>query len=136
MTGVEADTPEPVPPERRLHPWSWLFVLVQQLKQFLLPLVVLLLFGRGSSPGGFSNELWGLIAVGVLALISVWQYFTYRYRIEADSLVVRSGLFERSLPIGRLEFSNCFQYRIQILRDPNAYEVLQRDRLTRLAEHA
>ncbi len=92
MTGVEADVPQPALPERRLHPWSWLFVLVQQLKQFLLPLIVLLVFGRGDR-----NELWGLIAVGVLALISVWQYFTYRYRIEADSLVVRSGLFERSL---------------------------------------
>ena len=92
MTNAEADTPELAPPERRLHPWSWLFVLVQQLKQFLLPLIVLLVFGRGDR-----NELWGLIAVGVLALISVWQYFTYRYRIEADSLVVRSGLFERSL---------------------------------------
>lgn len=79
-------------PERRLHPLSWLFVLVQQLKQFLLPLLVLLVFGRGDR-----NELWGLIAVGVLALVSVWQYFTYRYRIEADSLIVRSGLFERSL---------------------------------------
>src|SRR5688500_4825978 len=92
MTNAEADTPEPAPPERRLHPWSWLFVLVQQLKQFLLPLIVLLVVGRGDG-----DELWGLIAVGVLALISVWQYFTYRYRIEADSLVVRSGLFERSL---------------------------------------
>lgn len=92
MTDAEANTPQPAPPERRLHPWSWLFVLVQQLKQFLLPLIVLLVFGRGDR-----NELWGLIAVGVLALISVWQYFTYRYRIEADSLVVRSGLLERSL---------------------------------------
>ena len=80
------------PPEQRLHPLSWLFVLVQQLKQFLLPIIVLLVFGRGDR-----NELWGLIAVGVLALVSVWQYFTYRYRIEADSLVVRSGLLERSL---------------------------------------
>src|SRR5690606_24255515 len=30
--------------ERRLHPWSWLFVLVQQLKQFLVPLLALLVF--------------------------------------------------------------------------------------------
>jgi putative membrane protein len=79
-------------PDRRLHPLSWLFVLVQQLKQFLLPLLILLLFGRGDR-----NELWGLVAVCVLALVSIWQYYTYRYRIEADSLVVRSGLLERSL---------------------------------------
>ena len=98
MTSAEGDDAgargrdDIAPPEQRLHPLSWLFVLVQQLKQFLIPLLVLLVFGRGDR-----NELWGLIAVGVLALVSVWQYFTYRYRIEADSLVVRSGLLERSL---------------------------------------
>ncbi len=92
MTSTEPAADATCPPDRRLHPWSWLFVLVQQLKQFLLPLLILLLFGRGDR-----NELWGLVAVCVLALVSVWQYYTYRYRIEADSLVVRSGLFERSL---------------------------------------
>lgn len=91
-------TPEPAPvdpaaiTERRLHPWSWLFVLVQQLKQFILPLLVLFFLGRGDR-----NELWPLIGVGVLAVTSVWQYFTYRYAVAGDSLVVRSGLFERSL---------------------------------------
>ena len=29
--------------ERRLHPWSWLFVLIQQLKSFALPLVVVIM---------------------------------------------------------------------------------------------
>ena len=93
-SATPADTPAP---DRRLHPLSWLFVLLQQLKQFLVPIVVLVLFGRGGRAGGFDNELWGLVAVGVLALVSVWRYFTYRYRIGADSLVVRSGVFERSL---------------------------------------
>lgn len=89
--------PQPQAVERRLHPMSWLFVLLQQLRQFLLPLLVLVVFGRGSSPAGFSNELWGLVVVAVLALVSVWRYFTYRYRVERDSLFVRSGLFERTL---------------------------------------
>jgi putative membrane protein len=78
--------------EQRLHPWSWLFVLVQQLKQFIVPLAALLLLGRGDR-----YMLYPLLGVGVLALLSVWQYFTYRYRIDGDSLVVRSGVFERSL---------------------------------------
>ena len=80
--------------ERRLHPMSWLFVLVQQLKQFVLPLVVLLVFGRGDR-----NELWPLIGVGVLVVLSLWQYFTYRYGVAGDRLVIRSGLFERSLRV-------------------------------------
>jgi len=79
--------------ERRLHPMSWLFVLLQQLKQFILPLIAAFFFG------GDRNELWSLIGVGVLAIVSVWRYFTYRYGVAGDSLVVRSGLLERSLRV-------------------------------------
>ncbi len=78
--------------DKRLHPWSWLFVLLQQLKQFLIPLVALVLFGRGDR-----NELWSLVGVGVLAAVSILQYFTYRYRVERDSLTIRSGWLHRSL---------------------------------------
>jgi putative membrane protein len=80
--------------ERRLHPMSWLFVLLQQLKQFVVPLVALLIFGRGDR-----NELWPLIGVGVLVLVSVWRYFTYRFGVVGDTLVVRSGVLERSLRV-------------------------------------
>jgi len=79
-------------PEQRLHPLSWLFVLLQQLKQFLLPVLILLLFGAGDG-----RQLWGLIAVAILVLVALWQYATFRYRIESDSLIVRSGLLERRL---------------------------------------
>ncbi|HST46034.1 MAG TPA: PH domain-containing protein [Luteimonas sp.] len=91
-------TTTPEPPlavdgrEHRLHPWSWLFVLLQQLRQFVVPLLVLLFLGRGER-----YELVPLAGIPVLALLSVWQYFTYRYVVQADSLLVRSGLFERSL---------------------------------------
>lgn len=78
--------------ERRLHPWSWLFVLLQQLKAFALPLLVLL-FGAG----GNTWELWGLLGGGVLVVIALAQYFTYRFRIDADGVVIRSGLLQRSL---------------------------------------
>ena len=84
-------------PERRLHPWSWLFVLVQQLKQFIVPLVALLVFGGGGGPGGFWAGIGPLIAVGVLVVISVLQYFTYRYRIGRDGLSIRDGWLHRSL---------------------------------------
>lgn len=81
-------------PQRRLHPMSWLFVLLAQLKQFIVPLIALFLFGRGDR-----NELWPLIGVGVLAVASLWQYFTYRYGLTAEALVVREGWFERSLRV-------------------------------------
>ncbi|HJW45111.1 MAG TPA: PH domain-containing protein [Lysobacter sp.] len=72
---------------------SWLFVLLQQVKQFVVPLIAAFFFG------GDRNELWPLIGVGVLALVSVWRYFTYRYGVVGDALVVRSGLLERSLRV-------------------------------------
>lgn len=86
--------------ERRLHPMSWLFVLLQQLRQFIVPLVALLLFGRGDR-----NELWPLIGVAGLVVVSVWRYFTYRYSVQDDRLLVRSGLLERSartIPFARI----------------------------------
>ena len=105
MTTPDAPSPDAAPDatvtaERRLHPMSWLFVLVQQLKQFVLPLVALLVFGRGDR-----NELWPLIGVAVLVVLSLWQYFTYRYGVAGDHLVVRSGLLERSqrvIPFARI----------------------------------
>ncbi len=103
MTPSPPDTAPAAPDvgsERRLHPWSWLFVLLQQLRQFIVPLLVLLFLGRGDR-----NQLFPLIGIGVLAMLSVWQYFTYRYAVGADRLVVRSGLFERSvrqIPFARI----------------------------------
>jgi len=94
-TTTPEPTPQPSSADRRLHPWSWLFVLFGSLRQFLVPLLALVVFG------GRRDESYQLIAaavaVVVLALVSVWRYFTYRYRIEGDSLVIRSGLLERSL---------------------------------------
>jgi putative membrane protein len=94
MTTPEPTARDAAAAERRLHPMSWLFVLLQQLKQFILPLLVLVVFGRGDR-----NELWPLVGVGVLVVLSLWQYVTYRYGIAGDHLVVRSGLLERSLRV-------------------------------------
>ena len=95
MTTTSDPAPQASPDDRRLHPWSWLFVLLGSLRQFLLPLVVLVVFG-GRREEGYQLAAAG-VAVLVLAAVSVWRYFTYRFRIEGDSLVIRSGLFERSL---------------------------------------
>ena len=85
---------------RRLHPMSWLFVLLQQLKQFVVPLLVLVFLGRGDR-----NQLWSLIAVGGFVVVALWRYLTFRYRITADSVVIDSGLLQRSrrqVPFSRI----------------------------------
>ena len=88
-------------PEQRLHPLSWLFTLITHARQFAIPLLVLLFTGRGNN-----YDLWGLFGVGALALVSVAQYFTYRYRVDADGVTIRSGLFQRSvrhIPFARIQ---------------------------------
>lgn len=95
------------PDERRLHPWSWLFVLLQQLKQFIFPLVALVVFGARRSSG--DGELWAslapIIGITVLVVLAILQYFTYRYTIGRDGLTVREGLLHRSrreIPFSRI----------------------------------
>ena len=103
MDDVAIDT---VAPERRLHPWSWLFVLLQQLKQFIFPLVALLVFGaRKGDDGDFWVAIAPVIGIAVLVVLAILQYFTYRYVIGRDGLTVREGLLHRSrreIPFSRI----------------------------------
>ena len=103
MSDAHASATAPV--EQRLHPWSWLFVLLQQLRQFILPLVVLLFAGRRSGPGGDYADWAPLVGVGALVVVSLLQYFTYRYRIGDNGITIRSGLLQRSqreIPFARI----------------------------------
>ena len=91
--------------ERRLHPWSWLFVLLRQIQQMLLPLVAVLIFGGRRGDEAWWFQLIPLVVVAALVASSVLQYLTYRYRIGADTLVIRSGVFERTrreIPFARI----------------------------------
>ena len=81
---------------QRLHPMSWLFTLLAQLRNFALPLLLLLLGGRGGD-GMDPGDIAGAAAAGVLALVAVWRYFTYRYGFLDRALVIRSGLLQRNL---------------------------------------
>ena len=87
---VDAPPADAADAERRLHPMSWLFVLLAQLKQFILPLLALLVFGQGDR-----NALWPLIGVAALAFFSVWQYLTYRYGVVGDAFEIVPKLTEK-----------------------------------------
>ena len=90
--------------EQRLHPWSWLFVLLQQLRQFIVPLLVLVFAGRRGGSDGWLT-FGPLLGVGVLVVVSVAQYLTFRYRIGSDGITLRSGLLQRSqreIPFSRI----------------------------------
>ncbi|QNH11172.1 PH domain-containing protein [Xanthomonas sp. SI] len=82
---------------RRLHPWSWLFVLLQHLRHFLLPLLALLVFGGRDGRNDHVDQLMMLLVGSALIAVSLLRYLTYQYRIGRDSLSIRSGWLERSL---------------------------------------
>lgn len=92
--------------ERRLHPLSWLFVLFDQIRSLSLPLILLVLFGRGH-PAESAGWLWlALLASSLLVLAALMHYFTFRFRIDAGELVLRSGLLQRNVrhvPLARIQ---------------------------------
>lgn len=91
--------------ERRLHPWSWLFVLLMQLRQYLLPLVALLVFGQRGDRDPLWAQLGPIIVIAALVIASVLQYLSYRYRIGEDGITIRSGVLSRNrreIPFARI----------------------------------
>ncbi|HRQ65732.1 MAG TPA: PH domain-containing protein, partial [Xanthomonadaceae bacterium] len=64
--------------------------LLAYLRQFVVPLIVLLVLG-----GGAWWQWVGLIAAPLLVVASVVYALTFRYWLEGDALVLRSGLLMR-----------------------------------------
>ena len=92
MTTAPSETTLAAAPEQRLHPLSWLFELFNVLRQFIVPIVILLFTGRGES-----YELWGLLGAGFMVPLAVARYYSFRYRIGSDRIVIRSGLLHRTV---------------------------------------
>jgi putative membrane protein len=76
-----------------------LFAVTSTLRAFLIPLLVLLVAARSS------YELWvGLMIVPAL-IGALVRYYSYRYTLTGDELVIRSGLIfknERHIPYSRI----------------------------------
>ena len=91
----------------RLHPLSWLFVMLQQAKQFIVPLVAVVVFGQRGDGDGYERYGHGFTVAAIVLLVgaAVLQYLTYRYRIGEDGLHIRSGWLQRSrrdIPYARI----------------------------------
>lgn len=89
----------------RLHGGSWLFVLLMQLRQYLLPLLALLLFGQRGDHDPLWVQAMPLGVVAALVLVSVLQYLSYRYTVGSDAITVRSGVLSRNrreIPFARI----------------------------------
>jgi len=85
----------------RLHPLSILFIGWNFVQNFLIPLIVMVLAGNEMVLVGFLL-LFGPLSVGR----PLFQYFTLRYQLTDEDLVIRQGVFEkteRHIPLGRVQ---------------------------------
>jgi putative membrane protein len=79
-------------PTLRLHPLSWLFVLVASIRQFIVPVVAVVIFGARDD-----GSMWGTLFVIPLVLAAIWRQFLFRYGFGPSGLVIRDGLLFRNL---------------------------------------
>ena len=97
------------PSERRLHPVSFLFEIALHGRQLLLPgLFVLIAGARGSD----SWQLWVMVLFVPYALAAVARTLAFRYRLDPDELVIRSGLIvrkQRHIPYPRIQNIDAIQ---------------------------
>lgn len=89
--------------ERRLHPLSFVFDIVGQVRQFVVPAGVVLV-GAGSA--GLDWQVWLVLLVIPSAVLALVRALTFRYRFDPGELVITSGLIfrnERHVPYGRIQ---------------------------------
>ena len=92
-----------MPSERRLHPLSFLFAMAGQLRQFLLPGLVVI-FTAGATRGEW--EPWWMLALIPIGGAALIRSLSYRYRLDETELVVRTGFVfrkERHIPYARIQ---------------------------------
>ena len=92
-----------MPSERRLHPLSFAFDIARQVRQLVVPGLVVLV-GAGSA--GLDWQAWLTLLVIPSAIVALVRSLTFRYRFDRDELVITSGLIfrnERHVPYGRIQ---------------------------------
>ena len=85
---------------RRLHPASPILNLGKWFSWFIIPGIFVLILG-----GGMGWEIW-LMGFFIFSIgYEVYRYFTVRYEMATDEIIVRQGLIfrsERHIPFGRI----------------------------------
>jgi putative membrane protein len=98
-----------MPSEGRLHPLSFLFSVGGQLRQFLVPGLVLLV-GAGSA--GLDWQASFLLLLIPSTILAIIQSISFRYRFDESELVITTGLFfrnQRHVPYSRIQNINAVQ---------------------------
>jgi len=85
----------------RLHPLSPFFAISRSFFRIILPGLVFLFFAAGDK-----EEAWYMLAFLPAVVLSLVRYFTLRYRLMPDHMVLREGLFfrrNRHIPYDRIQ---------------------------------
>ncbi len=83
-------------PGERLHSFSWLFVLIAQIWNLIVPLALVVIAGRMDKDDGWQSLL-ALVAALALSAYSLFYTLTFRFWVTTDELIVKEGLFNRTL---------------------------------------
>lgn len=84
-------------PALRLHRSSWLFALTGSVRQFILPLIALLVFGRRDNDDWFGTPFILAAFAGAMLIRALWHQWTYRYGFGPRGLVIREGIIFRNV---------------------------------------
>lgn len=87
-----------------LHPSSLVFDFLAHVKTYLLPVAIGLFYGATEGQG-FLLIISALLVIPTL-LHSIFGYFTLRYCISGDQLIVREGILNRNIrtvPLARIQ---------------------------------
>lgn len=77
---------------RRLHPLSPLIGVIETLASYAIPIVLLVVFSKGSS-----LDFLILVSVVSSTVIAVARYVSFSYRLGAEEIVVRQGILRRTV---------------------------------------
>jgi putative membrane protein len=80
--------------DRRLHPASFIFILGSQARAMLVPGLALLFTARTTEAG---VQLVAMVLFIPFALVALARMLVFRYRVDEDELVIRSGLVFKSV---------------------------------------
>ncbi len=80
-----------MPTERRLHPFSWIFLGGTFIRSMIFPAIIFLF-----ASGGSNYEILAGIFIVPAFVISLVKYSVYRYRLDPDEIVIRDGLLTRN----------------------------------------
>ena len=83
-------------PQLRLHPLSWLFALTTSIRQMIIPLIALLVFGARDDASLIAPMAFPLVLAALLAR-ALWRQWTFRYGFGVRGLVIQDGLIFRNV---------------------------------------